>query len=457
MIPHRPHRPLDDSTASTSESVSTRLARLRSEQTPKPRFTHTHTSAATPLAAWLRPHADPALNPNRTRSSTRRTGTAGPPAPPSWTSCSPSLGAAATLNHKSTPTKSRTRLRQLDERRRLAEPLIAERHDQSFRDSAPGKGVDPLFEIAGQVVARDVAAGLGQGQESYLLPELGYLPLYIKVRLLDQVFASWRHLDDPLTNSGARELLRTDLDGFEEEEEEDDHQENDVDQEEWELELDLLSTPTSHISTTSLTNLNLSFSRIDLETLREILVQDCSLRPSTSSSSSTRPKLVPKLPHLSTLILVSMRSIEFSHDSFLTLLSTLTTLRSLSICGNYLRHPKSLRAEPEEEESLCARGLFLSRLSDSTRALRTIDLSYLVDDRIDPHELNRRIEWSSKWLNLSCIGLRRFEPRQDFNHPDEREQQSREKLSKGTERIKREITNQILERRPRHKWIEIIL
>jgi len=229
--------------------------------------------------------------------------------------------------------------------------------------------VESLFSIAGGTIARDLSFG---PDYSILLEHVAYLPTPLKFRLLD-CFADWRNVSS-LTNEGAKELLRTDLDevdlGDDEEWCDDDSSDDGerVEGKRREIEEqfeslrfeDEFTTPMS----TALTKLDLSFCSVNLKTLRSLLLRPSYSHTSTLATSPTPTsiKLLPIFPHLHTLLVASTPHLTI-HDSFYSLLSSLLSLRVLSLAGKLL--------------PTTAISTFHPRLSASTPLLREIDLNYM--------------------------------------------------------------------------------
>ncbi|GAA5907619.1 uncharacterized protein JCM6883_001835 [Sporobolomyces salmoneus] len=459
MIPHR-SQSSNITTETPRESIPQRLSRLRSEQTSRPRYNSSSSTsrASTTTAAWLRPVQDHGTNGGRRE----RSRVSGPPPPPSWKNLagdrSPSLSAV--------PTKQRQR--RLIERRKLAEPLVATA-GRTREGGNEGGGVDSLFFISGQTLAQDLSVA---NDSSLLLEYVGFLPMHLKVRLLEEVFANWRN-EVGLTNEGARELLRIDTEEDEEEEEEEDcltesyatRQQGDED--EWdqveEEETGNISLFDSFSSQTrlsaTLTSLNLSFSLISLPTLHQILLRPA---PASSSSTSTSVKFLSNFPHLQSLILVSTKRLRLLHDQFFIILSSILSLRELSLAGNSLTI-----GEEEEEANCCSPRLFIPRLASSTPLLRTLDLSYITGGRedIDLRREVKRVDWEVKWLDLKLLGLR-SDDNEEIVRTEEKSRlpngltviEVREETgSVRKERFKKELRGLVAEKRRRGKWIDVIL
>ncbi|GAA5833315.1 hypothetical protein JCM5353_008532 [Sporobolomyces roseus] len=427
MIPSRPSQP----SITTTESVSTRLNRLRSEQAASTRskFTSTSTRSHSNTPAWLR-----VIDERNVRRVVRgRRGTAGPPPPPSWNSDS-----ILSTSIKGQPSKPpRLKAYQLVERRKIVQPLVADANP--LEGNACTVKVESLFSIAGGTIARDLSFG---PDYSILLEHIAYLPTSLKIRLLD-CFADWRN-ESSLTNEGAKELLRTDLDELDSRDDVewcDDDSSNDDERGEGkgkEIEEqfeslrfeDEFATPMS----TSLTRLDLSFSSINLKTLRTLLLRPSSPQTSTLVTSPTPAsiKLLPIFPQLHTLLVASTPHLTI-HDSFYSLLSSLLSLRVLSLAGKLL--------------PTTAISTFLPRLSVSTPLLREIDLSYM---EFDAKEVMRRIDWEGKWNDVKVIGLRREDSENE-------ESGGTMTTTKRKERLKKEIREWVASKRKRGKWLDVVL
>ena len=426
MIPSRPSPP----SRTTTESVSTRLNRLRSEQAASTRskFTSTSTRSTPNTPAWLRVIDDRSVR----RVIRGRRGTAGPPPPPSW-----SQDSVISTSIKGQPSKPlRLRPHQLVERRKIAQPLVAPA--SSNQESEIEGNVESLFSIAGGSIARDLSLG---ADHSLLLEHVAYLPTTLKLRLLD-CFANWRN-ESSLTNDGAKELLREDLDemqdgdygAWSDEDSNSDTEREEGDTPEVEDQFrslkfeDEFATPMS----TALTRLDLSFSFINLKTLRSVLLRPSSPQPSTlvTSPSATSVKLLPIFPHLHTLFLCSTPHLAI-HDSLYSLLSSLLSLRILSLAGKLLP-PTAIST-------------FLPRLSVSTPLLRELDLSYMD---FEVKEVMRRIDWEGRWNDLKILGLRRED--------NEEEESEGSTSTKRKERLKKEIRDWVASKRKRGKWLDVVL
>jgi hypothetical protein len=312
----------------------------------------------------------------------------------------------------------------LVERRKLAEPL----QGSVQRTEGPAS----LFTAAGKVVAADLAQGR---ERSLLLEHVAYLPNHLRLRLLD-VFADWCNAA-PLTSEGVTELLRLDIsDGVEVDvvgegedsaavstapiEDEDDEDDG------WESS----GLGGGGTSLESLESLNFSFSAVSLRTLRHLLVHDAVPPPLPPAP----PKLLPRFPLLHSLDLTSTPRIHFT-DSFFDLLTSLISLRTLSLCG------KSL----DTYSSAVTAATFLPRLSAATPNLVSLNLSYL-----EPltHVAVKGVDWDTRWLNLRVLGLRR--ELVDVNG----EQVGQEKK----DRIRKEVWAFISEgRKKKRRWIEVIV
>ncbi|GAA5959634.1 hypothetical protein JCM3765_007225 [Sporobolomyces pararoseus] len=449
-----PSRTQSSTPAPRKESIPHKLARLRSEQSSsRTRFNSSNpsSSSSTPVAAWLRP-VDTSQG-RRTATARGRRGTAGPPPPPSWRQESQLSNLIV-----SPPVGPRLRQRQLLKRKNIVEPLVpSERGGGSTR--ANTGAVASLFNLAGQTLARD----LGQGQsQSILLEHVAYLPTHLKIRLLNEVMADYESFWN-LTNAGAKELLRTDVDEIDDRGWEDSFEDSDKD--EWDQEeadavqgttsmiepLDFRDEFTSPLST-SLTILNLSFSSITLKTLRSVFLRPSSTTPPTSAP----PKLLSTFPHLHTLLLCSTKNIPFLHDQFFNLLTLLLSLRNLSLPGNSLLLPPN-RQSAEDETACCSTKLFLPRLAAATPLLNQVDLSYISLSSVDGsdevekfdvrNEVCKRIDWEIRWLDLKVIGLRTIGG-VELDGEDQKVE---------SERIRKEIRGIVAEKRKRGKWLDVVL
>ncbi|GAA5918133.1 hypothetical protein JCM1841_005267 [Sporobolomyces salmonicolor] len=449
MIPSRPTPP----PTAPAESIPARLARLRSEQraSSRPRFSSgfsTASSSTTPR--WLHASDEPPSRP--VRQVEGRRGTAGPPPPPSWTTGS---GGARDLGEPDKAVqgtnRARVHIKPDVERWKLVAPLLPS------RERAAG-AVPSLFEGVGRVVAADLARGSGEvNQGSLLMEHVAYLPPHLKLRLLD-VFADWKN-DCPLTNEGARQLLRTDVDELEEG---GDGTDGDDDDEGWDRDIpDVVENRLSYHTlddfsslATHLTRLNLSFSTTTIGTLRSLL-----LRPSTSTlrstSTSTVPslsspapaaassqpptsvKLLPTFPHLHTLLLVSMPHLPLS-DQLFDLLSAHLSLRTLSLAGNIL----------SSCVSVVNSSTFLPRLSAATPNLRSLDVSYMTMD--SPVVVVKGVDWDERWRDLRVLGLR--------SKWTSCTRTGEEVGDESKERLRREVWASISAgRRRKRRWIEVVV
>jgi hypothetical protein len=413
-----------------------------------------------------------------------RRGIAGPPPPPSWTTTTNSTSNSTTTSHDKTKSGTTTtarlarRIDSIDKRRILVQPLFLINENgrllveqEREREEAARKQlddnvvvVDSLFNIAGRSISQQFAVSTSP-QLDLLVEQLNYcLPIYLKLRLLNQVFADWKN-EFNLSDFGAKVLLDVEHDE-EEEDDEKDEKENELTEEEeaedWEERslnrtlrgVEEFSIPLS----AALTLLNLSFSSINLKTLRQIL-----LKPTLSNSTTASPslmKFLPIFPNLSTLILISVKNVSLLHKDFYSLLSNLMiSLRTLSLNGNSLLLENGEENENEIEESPC---LFLHRLTISTPLLRQIDLSFMTlyplttnstttgEEEEEEFEMikqvKNRVDWGVRWLDLKVIGLRR--------------RQRRRKQPTGSSSIesdRKEIQNLVIEKRKRGKWLDVII
>jgi len=317
------------------------------------------------------------------------------------------------------------------------QPLVA--NSVLLEENASTAKVESLFSIAGGTIARDLSFG---PDYSILLEHVAYLPTSLKIGLLD-CFADWRN-ESSLTNEGAKELLRTDLDELDsgaDEEWCDDVSSDDGERvegkgEETEEQFESLrfEDEFATLMSTALTRLDLSFSSINLNTLRSLLLRPSSPQPLNLVTSPTPAsiKLLPIFPHLHTLLVASTSHLT-THDSFYSLLSSLLSLRVLSLAGKLL--PTTVISA------------FLPRLSASTPLLREIDLSYL---EFDAKEVTRRIDWEGKWNDLKVMGLRREDSEND-------ESEDTMTTTKRKERLKKEIREWVASKRKRGKWLDVVL
>ncbi|GAA6060506.1 hypothetical protein JCM10212_005587 [Sporobolomyces blumeae] len=443
MIPARPSAPPPPA----KESIPARIARLRSEQSAasRPRFSRNPISTSAPPAPppWLR-SADHDSTRRSTSNASRgggRRGTAGPAPPPSWTTLAHG-GAPDRTGSTSSASSTARRLApaQIVERRKLVEPLTADASPQTRTGDGVNRRPASLFDLAGQVVSSDLALG---PSESILLEHVAYLPNHLRTRLVD-VFADWRN-PSPLTSDGARELLRTDVDEQDHESNWDDAAEDAPDSETWDdavslldwkaVTLDEYSTPLSSI----LTRLDLSFSTVSLSALRSILLRPSASRPTTMTTRagpSAPVRHLSAFPHLETLILTATPRIAF-HDPFFNLLACLLSLRHLSLAG------KSL-ASLSGSDSTTLRA-FLPRLATSTPLLQSVDLSY-VD--LLSFELVKQLDWSTKWLDVRILGVRK-----EWNEQGADDARNARHLQA---RVVKEIRNVVSEKRARKKWIDVV-
>ncbi|GJN89343.1 hypothetical protein Rhopal_002323-T1 [Rhodotorula paludigena] len=397
-----PHRPSSAAPPAPKESLSDRIRRLRLEESAssRPRFNAAPPRPASQAPRWLDAALAPAQPQHRIRvtNETPRRGTAGPPPPPSWRSLAgqdPNV-AVDGRNRQG----SWLRPHELIEREKLAQPLPGQEKE---RDA-----VETLSSVAGGVIAADLA----RGSDSLLLEHVAYLPNHLRVRLLD-VFADWRN-PYPLTDEGARHLLRTDVsDGFEVAVIHDAPSAVDEDDEadDWEASVG----PHEASSMRDLDSLDLSFSVVSLRALRNLLLRpadpsaippsDISSRSSSHTPIPPPPKLIPVFPHLRTLNLTATPRIAFT-STFFDLLSSLLSLRSLSLSGKSLEPPPSaspaLFASSTTDDRLATPANFLPLLASATPTLRTLNLSY-----IDlPHVAFRSVDWETRWLDLRVLGIR---------------------------------------------------
>ncbi|SGY16458.1 BQ5605_C012g06877 [Microbotryum silenes-dioicae] len=157
----------------------------------------------------------------------------------------------------------------------------------------------------------------------------------------------------------------------------------------------------------SLTSLNLAFSPLKLPFLRSLLLS---------------PRSIPLFPHLSHLNLAATPNLYFV-EAFFKLLSSLISLRFLSLAGKSLYPPLHLEEEEEkeaEEDALTRAHLegffnrlasaprFLPRLVEATPTLQSLDLSYIPDLNINALH---SIAWDRQWLDLVKLGMRNYAAR----------------------------------------------
>lgn len=299
-----------------------------------------------------------------------------------------------------------------------------------------------MFIAAGKVVAADLAEGK---ERSLLLEHVAYLPNHLRLRLFD-VFADWRNAA-PLTSEGAVELLRLDVsDGLEveavgagdaagEDAGTDKTDVEEVDKIDVEEEDDEDGWDTSGLggegtSLEDLTSLDLSFCAVSLRTLRQLLLHPASSTTPLVSS----PKLLPTFPLLHSLNLTSTPRIAFT-DTFFDLLTSLISLRTLSLCGKTLDAPTSA----------VTAATFLPRLSAATPNLVSLDLSF-----VEPltHVAVKGVDWDSRWLYLRVLGLRRelVDVTGEEVGPEKKES------------IRKEVWQHIsVGRKKKRRWIDIVV
>ncbi|GAA5861704.1 hypothetical protein JCM3774_002678 [Rhodotorula dairenensis] len=455
MIPSRPGRQVEQ----RKETVQDRLARLRAEHSARdrPRYGSGGVHQPPPSTSrWLEAATNAAnaasSEARSTRLPDRRRGTAGPPAPKSWALTIPEGDFGTSSPRRS----SRLHPHELETRERIVTPLLP-----TAATIEPSPQVKGLFTAAGKVVAEDLARG---GKDSVLGEYIHYLPLHLRLRLLD-VFADWRN-GLVLSDDVLRTLLPS-VEALERPEPEgrpaveDDgagpepllhgfdtlHVDQDDAQADWDA-----YPQSGDTSADEVRRLDLSFSSVSLRTVRAILLREVPeaekgpLRlgsPHTHAGTSSPspaapmppasprpPKYVAAFPFLHTLNLSATSRIPYS-DGFFDLLSHLISLRTISLAGRSLSIAGS-NAHPIG---------FLARLAAATPTLQVLDLSY--SDLNFVSAVNA-VDWDERWLDLRVLGLRREYP----------EEVSAARLR---QRLKRDVWNAItVDRRKKRRWIEIV-
>ncbi|GAA5929927.1 hypothetical protein JCM3775_004465 [Rhodotorula graminis] len=487
MIPARPAAPPPRS----KESISDKISRLRREEhaASRPRLDHAPPQAQTSAPRWLAAAAAASTSDHpppshRLRNSDPRRGTAGPAPPPSWTTpSSTSTDLSSSLSHD--PRRRTTlRPRDLAERRKLAQPLVA----APTSSTAPRSPVDSLFTLAGRVLAFDLSRARSHPDASLLVEHVAYLPNHVRVRLVNDVFADSRN-PAPLTDDGARELLRTDVsdgldvegecEGVEErmgrlglggagEEEEDDERGG------WED--DALAAQDADL-VELVDVLDLSFAHVSLRTLRSLLLRPVGAAPpppaplapsqprphpaapAPAPSPAPPPKLVSAFPHLHTLVLTATPRLALA-DPLFDLLSHLVSLRHLSLAGKHLdAHPasSSLSSTPSSPGTATAASL-LPRLAAATPTLRTLDLSWLGGLVVDAPQQGvvdavRGVDWDARWGELRVLGVRGVvEERREGEGDRAIEEEERE-------RVRREVREVVMlgRQRKKRRWIDVVV
>ena len=482
MIPARPAPPPPRS----RESISDKISRLRREQhaASRPRLDHAPPQASSSAQRWLAASTDDSAPSRRPqRNSDPRRGTAGPAPPPSWTSpssTSDDLSPSSTSLSSHDPRR-RTPLRPRDlvERRKLAQPLVVSPGPST---TPPLPAIDSLFAVAGGVLASDLSRARtapAQGPTSLLLEHVAYLPNHVRVRLVNEVFAHWRN-PAPLTDEGARELLRTDVSDGVEVDGEDDGEGESVeadlgrlglgdDEEGGGWEDDALAAQDAHL-VELVDALDLSFAHVSLRTLRSLLLRPVGPAPPPpppSAPSQSRPplaapapapapppKLVSAFAHLHTLTLTATPRVALA-DPLFDLVAHLVSLRHLSLAGKALDAHVSSSSTSTSTSATAAS--LLPRLAAATPNLRTLDLSYvrgLVVDAPCPHALVaavRGVDWDARWGELRVLGVRgAAEERVGEGEGDEGEER---------ERVRRDVREAVMCGRQRRKrrWIDVVV
>lgn len=440
MIPSRPVQAVEQ----RKQSVSERLARLRAEQTARdrPRFSaSTHASLPNSAnARWLEAATNAARHADiRTvsRPVDRRRGTAGPPPPKSWSTDS-NEASGPQSRHRS----AKGREDQRDLRAKVARPL-------------PGRGDDTpspkgLYTAATKVVAED----LSHGPDSLLADFIDYLPLHLRLRILD-VYADWRNelvLDDdvlravliaePAGRFPDGSVPAGAVDGISEGVARmstlEPASESPGAGDDWE------SAPwhdsAGHDGTVE--SLDLSFSAISLRMLRSVLLRDYDDTTSVSSSAMQAkprasappqapcppPKFVATFPGLHTLNLTSTARVPFS-DALFDTLSHLMSLRHLSLNGKSLSAPSGSTST----------SVGFLRLAAATPNLQTLDLSYMD---LDHSAIARSLDWNERWLDLRVLGVR---------------SDSDDISTRWKDRLKRDIQEAVAScKRRKRRWIEVV-
>lgn len=447
MIPSRPTQAVEQ----RKQTVSERLARLRSEQTARdrPRFSARTVQPHSNAPRWLEAATNAARHAEArsavNRPVDRRRGTAGPPPPKSW-----AVGEVESGARGSRRQGRSLRPDELQTREKLAQPLprISGKGNES---SAPPRG---LFSAAGKVIADDLALG----PDALLAEYLQFLPVHLRLRLLD-VYSDWRN-ELVLDDDAFRTLLSppdppgvaTD-ESFEEGADAETAAEKahhlsrlrlgvsapdeDEDEADWELSPWWDADPGG----TAVDSLNLSFSAVTLRTLRSLLLRELEpvyaplpAPPSKNGASSPAPppRSVAAYPALHTLDLTSTSRIPFS-DGFFDLLSRTISLRRLCLNGKHLSTAAGSSAGTSTG--------FLARLAAATPNLQVLDLSY-VDLKLVAAV--RALDWDERWLDLRVLGAR----------ADYAETISATRLR---ERLRRDVQEAIASsRRKKRRWVEVV-
>ncbi|SCZ93520.1 BZ3500_MvSof-1268-A1-R1_Chr6-3g08713 [Microbotryum saponariae] len=255
-------------------------------------------------------------------------------------------------------------------------------------------------------------------QRHLVLPFLPILPDHLRLNLFDWTTTTGYALEE---RAIYQLLLPYHDNGEEEEEESATYNESSTSSDEWDDYSDsdedplpggyltplrrFLSSP--RFPYQSLTSLNLAFSPLKLPFLRSLLLS---------------PRSIPLFPHLSHLNLAVTPNLYFV-EAFFKLLSSLISLRSLSLAGKSLYPPLHLGEEEEEEEEddaltrahlegffnrLASAPRFLPRLVEATPTLQSLDLSYIPDLNINALH---GIAWDRQWLDLVKLGVKTYPAR----------------------------------------------
>ncbi|GAA5896982.1 hypothetical protein JCM8208_006129 [Rhodotorula glutinis] len=469
MIPARPAAPPPRS----KESISDKISRLRREEhaASQPRLHHAPPQASTSAPRWLAASPDDPAPSRRPRHSDPRRGTAGPAPPPSWTSQSSTsndLSSSSTSSPSPHDPRRRPTLRPRDfaERRKLAQPLAA-----PASSTPPRSVVDSLFALAGGVLAADLSRA--RTGESLLAEHVAYLPNHVRVRLVNDVFADWRN-PTPLTDEGARELLRTDVsDGVQLVSEGEGVEgelgrlrleaEEDEGEERGGWEDDALAAQDAHL-VELVDVLDLSFAHVSTRTLRSLLLRPVGpvAPPPSSVPSQPRPppappssapapplKVVSAFPHLHTLTLTATPRLALA-DPLFDLLAHLVSLRHLSLAGKHLDGHASAPSSASSTSATAAS--FLPRLAAATPTLRTLDLSWLGGLVVDAPPQGvvgavRGVDWDARWGELRVLGLRGAVEEGEGEEEAEKER---------TRRDVREVV-MLGRQRKKRRWIDVVV
>lgn len=453
MIPSRPVRQVEQ----RKDTVQDRLARLRAEQSARdrPRYNsrlHQQQQQNSTGPRWLEAVTN-AANTVATpvRLPDRRRGTAGPPAPKSWATTT-AAGDSRSPSSR-TARSARSHPHELVARERLAAPL------PTTACSEPAPPVKGLFVAAGTVVAEDLG-----GDNSLLADYIHYLPIHLRLRLLD-VFADWRN--ELVLEDDVLQLLLPSEESHPDSQREGNEQADgtlgtasanalptvevlqldDEDGGDWD------ASPQYSDATSEVESLNLSFSSVSLRTLRAVLLregQESGNGPPPPAAKLVKaaagvpvpppppplppppPKHVAVFPFLHTLNLTATSRIPYS-DAFFDLLSHLISLRTLSLAGRSVSTIPGSNVHPIG---------FLARLAAATPTLHTLDVNFSSD--LNVVAAVQAVDWDERWLGLRVLGLRREYP----------EEVSAVRLR---QRLKRDVWEAItLDRRKKRRWIDIV-